>query len=134
MSQENVEIVRAALDAYNAGDIDTMLRFYAVDIEVIPDSSAFVEAEPLQGLEAFRDWLDEIAKAWISVRWEIQEARAVGTDRVLLRGDWGGTGPGSGIEILSSFTGIYTVRDGQIDRLEFFADRDKALKVVGLEE
>ncbi len=38
MSQENVDVVQAAIDAYNAGDIDTMLRSYAVDSEIIPGS------------------------------------------------------------------------------------------------
>jgi hypothetical protein len=32
MSQENINLVLASNDAYNAGDIDTMLRFDAVDI------------------------------------------------------------------------------------------------------
>src|SRR2546421_12931501 len=112
MSQANVELVLASNDAYNAGDIDTMLKFYAIDIEAIPDSSAFLEVEQLHGLDAFRVWLDEIGKAWDSVRWEVQEARAVGADRVLLRGDWGGIGHGSGLKIASSFSGVSTVRDG----------------------
>ena len=132
MSQDNVEIVLAANDAYNAGDFDTMLKFYAVDIEAIPDSSAFLEVEQLHGVEAFRDWVSEIGKAWDSVRWEIREARAVGTDRVLVRGDWGGKGHGSGLEIASNFSGIFTVRDRQIKRLEFFQDHAKALEAVEL--
>ena len=132
MSQENVNLVLASNDAYNAGDIEALLRFCAADIEVIPDRSAFLEVAQLHGLEAFRDWLDEIGKAWDSVRWEIREARAVGTDRVLLRGDWGGEGHGSGLEIASNFSGIYTVRDRQIKRLEFFQDHAKALEAAGL--
>jgi ketosteroid isomerase-like protein len=134
MSQENVEVFLMANDAYNAGDIDTMLNFYAADIEAIPDSSVFPEAEQLHGLGAFRAWLHEIAKAWDSVRWEIKEARAAGPDRVLVRGDWGGTGHGSGVSIASNFSGVFTVRDGRITRVEFFRDHDEALAAAGLEE
>jgi ketosteroid isomerase-like protein len=134
MSQENVEVVLASTDAYNAGDIDGMLKFYAVDIEAIPDSSAFLEVEQLHGLEAFRDWAIDIGSAWDKVRWEIKEARAVGADRVLVRGDWGGTGQGSGLDIASSFSGVFTVREGQIKRVEYFQDHADALKAVGLAE
>jgi ketosteroid isomerase-like protein len=40
----------------------------------------------------------------------------------------------SGIETVSSITGIVTIRDGLISRVEFFFDHDKALKAVGLAE
>jgi hypothetical protein len=63
MSQENINLVLASNDAYNAGDIDTMLRFYAIDIEAIPDTSVFLEVAEIHGLDAFRAWLDDIGKA-----------------------------------------------------------------------
>jgi ketosteroid isomerase-like protein len=129
-----VEVVLASLDAYNAGEIDRMLQFYATDLEAIPDKSAFLEVEQLHGREALGDWVAEIGKAWDSVRWEIREARAVERDRVLVRGDWGGKGHGSGLEIASNFSAIFTVRDGQIAKVEYFQDHAEALKAVGLEE
>jgi ketosteroid isomerase-like protein len=41
---------------------------------------------------------------------------------------------GSGAE--ASFTGapVWTVRDGKVARIEFYWNRDEALKAVGLEE
>ena len=134
MSQENVELVNAANEAYNAGDIDRALTFYTADIEAVPDRSAFPEAEPLHGSDAFRAWIAEIGTAWDDVRWEIREARAIGSDRVLVRGDWGGTGHGSRLDIASGFSGVFTVRDGQIARVEYFQDHGAALKAVGLAE
>jgi ketosteroid isomerase-like protein len=122
------------LDAYNAGDIDRMLQFYATDLEAIPDKSAFLEVEQLHGREAFGDWVAEIGKAWDNVRWEIREARTAGRDRVLVRGDWGGKGHGSGLEIASNFSGIFTVANGQITKVVYFANHAQALKAVGLEE
>jgi len=87
-----LDTVLASIHAYNAGEIDRMLRFYAVDCEVIPDSG-FVEIEPLHGRQSIRDWVIAIGSAWgDSVRYEIADARAIGADRVLVRGDWGGTG------------------------------------------
>ena len=42
MSQENVELVRSAVEAYNAGP-EAYLAFMAEDIEVRPDASVFPE-------------------------------------------------------------------------------------------
>jgi len=55
-------------------------------------------------------------------------------DRVVQRGEWGGEGIASGIRATSSITGMFTIRDGQISRIELFFDHDRALKAVGLEE
>jgi hypothetical protein len=40
MSQENVELVRSAIEAYNAGP-EVYFAFMAEDIEVRPDASVF---------------------------------------------------------------------------------------------
>jgi ketosteroid isomerase-like protein len=132
VSEANVEIVKRATDAYNTGDIDALMSFYAPDVEVFPDASVFPEAGPLHGREDCRRWLEEIAMAWVNAQNVTREVFAVGGDRVVHRGDWGGEGVASGIETTSSVTGIFTIRDGVISRVEYFFDHDKALKAVGL--
>jgi ketosteroid isomerase-like protein len=133
MSQENVELVIAANDAYNAGDMDAMMSFYAPDVEAYPDVG-FPEARPLIGREEFMSWLEGIDAAWVDAKWVAREVFAVDDGRVVYRGDWGGEGLASGVETASSITGVVTIRDGQISRVEFFFDHDAALKAVGLEE
>ena len=133
MSQENVELVIAASDAYNAGDMDAMMSFYAPDVEAYPDVG-FPEARPLIGREEFMSWLEGINTAWVDAKWVASEVFAVDDGRVVYRGDWGGEGLASGIETASSITGVFTIRDGQISRLEFLFDHDAALKSVGLAE
>jgi ketosteroid isomerase-like protein len=133
MSQENVELVIAASDAYNAGDMDAMMSFYAPDVEVYPDVG-FPEARPLIGREEFMGWLRGIDAAWVDAKWATSEVFALDDSRVVYRGDWGGEGLASGIETASSITGVFTIRDGQISRLEFFFDHDAALEAVGLKE
>jgi ketosteroid isomerase-like protein len=133
MSQENVEVVQAWSDAYVAGDIDAMMDLCSPDVKAFPDKG-FLEANPLYGREQFRRWIEEIRAPWVSARWVVHEARAVESDRVLERGDFGGVGAGSSIETLASYTVIFTFRDGQISRVDYFSDRAEALKAVGLEE
>ena len=135
MSEENVELVRSALDAYNAGP-DAFLECMAEDIEVRPDASVFPEAKPFRGREEFRGFLAVIEQGWeegsqgIGV---IREVFAVG-DRVVARTDWGGRGRASGIDLRSSLSAVFDIRDGQIIRIEFYFDHAKALEAAGLSE
>jgi ketosteroid isomerase-like protein len=133
MSQENVDVVQAWTDAYNAGDVDAMMELCAQDVEAFPDRS-FPEASPLYGREQFRRWMEEIRTPWVATRWVVHEARAIEPNRVLERGNYGGVGTGSSIETLASYSVIYTLRDGQISRVQFFSDHAEAIKAVRLEE
>jgi len=133
MSQENVEIAQASSNAYNAGDLDAFMECYAPDVEAYPDAG-FPEARPLAGREEFMSWLQGIDAAWVDAKWVASEVFALDDGRVVFRGDWGGEGLASGIETASSITGIFTIRDGQISRVEWFFDHEEALKAVGLAE
>jgi ketosteroid isomerase-like protein len=132
VSQENVEIVKAAADAYIVGDSDACMKFYAQSVEAYPDAS-FLEARPLHGREEFRRWVEGIRAPWTVARWVVHERRAVVPDRVLERGDFGGDGMGSGIETVASYTLVYTLRDSEIVRVDYFSDHEQALKAAGLE-
>jgi ketosteroid isomerase-like protein len=130
MSQ-NVELILATVGAYNDGDIDAWAEFLHPDIEAIPDAS-FPESHPLLGRDEYRAWTEELTMGLLSPRWETTEVLALGADRVLHRGDWGGKGASTGIETHSSITGLFTVREGQISRVEFYFDHDRALEAAGL--
>ena len=134
MSRENVELVRSAVEAYNA-DPEAYLAFMAEDIEVRPDASVFPEAKPFRGRDEFRRFLAEIDEGWeggdkLGI---IREVFAVG-DRVVTRTDWGGRGRASGIDLRSSLSAVFDTRDGQIIRIEFYFDHAKALEAAGLRE
>jgi ketosteroid isomerase-like protein len=134
MSQENVELARASVEAYNAGNRKAFLEFFTEDVEIRPDASRFPEAEPVRGREEFGRFLDEIDEGWEgSGRGEISQAFSVG-DKVVIRGPWGGTGRASGIDLRSDLTSIYTFRDREVVKLEFFFDHARALEVAGREE
>jgi ketosteroid isomerase-like protein len=132
MSQENVELIRAAMATYNAGDFDAHLALYAPDAEWVPDTSRFPEAAPPHGRDGIKRFIEGTGEGFMNLRYELSEVFAVGVDRVLARGEWGGQGEAGGIETYSSLTTVWTVRHGEISRTEFFFDHDEALKAVGL--
>ena len=135
MWQENVEVVGAYVEAYNAGG-DACLDFVAEDVEVHPDASRFTEAKPFRGREEYGSFLTASLEGWEGrARTEIKEIFPVGDDRVVCRVEWGGRGRASGIELRSNLTAICTVRDGKIAKFEYFFDHaERALKAAGLSE
>ena len=64
MSQENVELVRASVEALRRRGADAYLEFMAEDVEVHPDLSRFPEAKPFRGREEFRRFFAEIDEGW----------------------------------------------------------------------
>ena len=138
MSQENVEVVRAYVEAYNAGAdefADFLVDFMAEDVEIVPDASRFPDAEPFRGREEYRRYIADIDQDWEGGgRAEIKGIFPAGDGRVVSRTDWGGKGRASGIDLRSSLSSINTVRDGQITKVEFFFDHARALEAAGLEE
>jgi ketosteroid isomerase-like protein len=134
MSQENVELVRSATEAYIAVDRDAYVDFMAEDVEICPDAG-IPEAKPFRGREEFRRFLADQDEGWDegASASDIREIFPVG-DRLVVRVHWGGKGRASGIDLRSSLTAITTVRDGRIAKIEFFLDHAQALKAAGLSE
>jgi ketosteroid isomerase-like protein len=75
------------------------------------------------------DWL----APWATYRAEAEEVIDCG-DRVLVLRSVFGRLEGSAEEVTLTGAAVFTVRDGKIARIEGYADRDQALKAVGLEE
>jgi ketosteroid isomerase-like protein len=131
VSQENVEIVKALADAWNAGDMDTYGGLLAQDViwRVTPD---WPEPGPYVGREAVLRQVRQLREAWEGDTVEaVSDFLHVG-DRVAVRFVWRGLGHGPDVNIEQ--TCLYMVRDGKILAIEFFWTHEEALKAVGLEE
>jgi ketosteroid isomerase-like protein len=133
MSEENVQLVRSAIETHDAGG-DAWLDFVAEDVEIHPDASRWPGAKRFRGREEFRRFVADIDQDFEgSATQVIKEIFATG-DRVVARTDWGGTGRASGIDLRADLTTIFTVRDGRIVQIEYFFDHTQALEAAGLRE
>ena len=129
MSQENVDVVRRAYEAWNAGDMDAFRELFAPDAIVrLPEG--WPEPGPFVGREAvMRHWKQQ-REAFDADTAEPISDFIDTADHVLVRFVWRGTGygPESNMEV----TQVITVRKGRVFLLEHFWDHAEALEAVGL--
>jgi ketosteroid isomerase-like protein len=134
MSQANVEIVRRAFEAYNAGGVEAVLPFYAADVILYTpritssEDSVYCGHDGARRMEtAFADYFDEFA-------WEIHEIRDA-RERVLVRATMTGRIKDSDAPIRQRAAAIVSdFRDGLIGEIRFFTTWQQALAAVGLEK
>jgi ketosteroid isomerase-like protein len=74
MSEENVEIGLAAVDAWNRGDREAWLALWDEEAEFYP-LRAQLEGESYSGHEGLERFLVEMTEEWEEVRFEIEETR-----------------------------------------------------------
>jgi ketosteroid isomerase-like protein len=131
MSQENVEMARAAIDALNRKDLDAFFKDVAPGFEL--DFSRAVG--PYRGvfrLDQARRSVEEFRETWESARVEPHEFIEAG-DLVIVpvTGHLKGRG---GIEVVASTTFVWTIRNGAIERMVMYQSRQDALEAAGLSE
>jgi ketosteroid isomerase-like protein len=129
MSQQNVEIVRAAFEAWNAGDMDALRESYDPDIIWRPPEG-WPEPGPYAGREAVMRQLEQMRETWDADALELTSDFIHAADRVAVRLIWRGAGYGPALNM--ELTGVYTVRRGKIFGIEFFWDHAEALETLGL--
>jgi ketosteroid isomerase-like protein len=131
MSRENVEIVKAAYDAYNREDWDAAYKDAAPGLEV--DFSRSVGPwRGVYGLDQIRRFVEEFRETWESARMEPHEFIEAG-DLVVVPQTQHLNGRG-GIEVVGSATFVWTIRNGAIERMVMYQSRQDALEAVGLSE
>ncbi len=136
MSQENVEIVRRAVDAIprsSRDDVEEMLTYVDPNGELHSAIVGGAEGRLYRGHEGFRRWVADSFESFEAVRNEWSEFRDLG-ERVLAFGRVWARGRESGLELDSSMGWLFTVRRGKLLRAEGFLSRDEALKAAGLHE
>jgi ketosteroid isomerase-like protein len=134
MSEENVEIVRDAWAAFQAGDEETTQRLVHPELEFHGTIGGLQEGQVAHGLSQIRQTFEaEDLEAWEVRRLDAEEFIDAGDDVVVLMHEYR-RGRGSGIEVEAETALVVAVSDGQVVRMQGYMDRGAALKAVGLRE
>jgi ketosteroid isomerase-like protein len=128
MSRENVELVTAFFDAYNARDTEAVDRLLAPDAEVTTLSArAGLAARWERG--ATQRYFEQLDEAWADLRVEIDECREL-DDCVVALGRMRGTGKASQAEVVLDIATVFIVEDSRLVRVDTYSDPKAALEAA----
>jgi ketosteroid isomerase-like protein len=131
MSQETMEVVRRSFEAFNARDVDGLVRLSAEDCEWLP-LRAQLEGIAYRGHEGVRQFVSDMDEDWEAFRIdpvEFHDRREL----VAVIGRISALGQ-SGVEIDSIAGFVFELQHGRIRRITSHSDPGAALEAVGLSE
>ena len=134
MSQENVEVVRRAFQAFADRGLDAMAEFWDPDIVWRAAEGAIDDIGEMHGHVAVRRYMEDWIDTFDDYSVVVEELRDVGDDRVLSIQRVKGRAKLSGAEIELRYASVNTVRDGKALRVREYLSVEDAFKAVGLEE
>jgi ketosteroid isomerase-like protein len=130
MSQENVDLVRRSIEATV---VDGEPPWDALHEEIEVHDHDMLDAGEYRGHAGFARWLEDWSAAWAEDAVEPEEFVDVG-ERVVVHVLQKTTGHGSGVTLERHDAMVFAVREGKIVRLDYYNNREQALKAVGLDE
>src|SRR5215216_916223 len=131
MSQENVEIVRRAHEAYERGDLAEMVKDFdsgAITYREVPDGATFHGPEGLSQMIA--DWVEGFDEFTFTT----QELIDANDHQVVVGTHQTAVGAQSGVPIEADFWFVHTLRNAKVTRLDIVASKARALEAAGLRE
>ena len=133
MSQQNVEVVRRGIEAWNQRDADLWLSYAAPEIEWVPAGPAAVERTVYRGHEEVASGFAAVWETWAEFRFQESGVRDLG-DAVVWLGRVKMEGGASHVELDQEFAIHAVLRDGKVTALRGFLAWEEALEAAGLRE
>ena len=132
MSQENVEIVKQAIAAYNRRDFEAMQALNHPETQLDWSASRGIEAGVYRGWEAvarfYRSYFDTFVEINIEPDRFIESSDSVVVpNHAQVRGR-------DGIEAVAQSTLVFEIRGGRIGGLCLYQETHEALEALGLSE
>jgi ketosteroid isomerase-like protein len=129
MSEENIEVVRGAVESFNEGTFGSAAFFDAALVfEEPPEQPA---PRVARGRDEAVRIFTEFEEAWAEHHSEPEEFRVIDDERVLLLTTEHFRGR-DGIAIDQPCGTVFTVRNGKIVRMQAFWERANALAAAGV--
>lgn len=116
MGDDQEELVRRAIEAFNIGDMEPLREICSSRLRIVPLRAA-LEDTTYEGPTAIDQFWEETQEAWSEMRLEIAEIESEG-DRVLARGVFIGTAKASGVPVKTASTFGFTFRDGLVEEID----------------
>jgi ketosteroid isomerase-like protein len=133
VSQENVEVVRQVLEAFNRRDWTEWESHHDPEVEWC-NPGEFPGAGVHHGVGATRRLLDELLETATEWRVDIDAIESVARDQVLMCGRSVLVGRTSRIPFEDPLCQLFELEDGRVKRVQTFRSRTEALEAAELQE
>jgi ketosteroid isomerase-like protein len=131
MSQENVEVARNAVLAFNRRDVPALVDLTTDDFQWVTWTGT-VEPTVYHGADGLTSYFRD-ADIWEVLNLDVHEFRDL-SDRVLVAGTFHARGGGSGAEIHAPYFSAFFVSGGKLARVLSFRTEAEAREAAGLRE
>jgi ketosteroid isomerase-like protein len=128
MSQESVDVVRRAVEAFNRHDAQACQALCSPDVELLMLRSA-LEGTAYRGPDAFAQAFRAFDESWEDLHYEVEEIRPVG-DRVVAIARLQGRGRASGVNVDAPVAMLIGLRAGKIATMRAYTDVTKAIEAA----
>jgi ketosteroid isomerase-like protein len=132
MSEENVQIVRAAQEAFLAGDVDAALDALDPQIEWHAAIGGIDEGRVARGREEVVQAFGDYFEVWEQMEMSAENYIDAGPENVVVFHHEVAKGRGSGVVVETDSATIQTVRAGKIVCVRAYLDRGQALEAAGI--
>jgi ketosteroid isomerase-like protein len=132
MSEENVDLVRRATEAWNEIGPESIKQFWAEDAEW-HDPPNLPDSRVVRGRDGIASYQDDQVGVVGRLKLTIVDVRA--RDEMVVQ--WVGLtvhGVESGVDVPGEMAQVYEVADGRIHRIRLFFAWEEALEAAGLSE
>jgi ketosteroid isomerase-like protein len=127
VSGGNLELIRRGYEAWNRGDIDSVLALFDADIEW-RGYTHLPESGTLHGRDEVRAWLERFLYAWQELDIELVDLRGA-RDRVVALVSFRALGKGSGVQVEGGVDAhVWTIRDGKAVAVTLYQGTHDALE------
>jgi ketosteroid isomerase-like protein len=131
MSDENVELVRRAYEAFNRGDLEAMVADFVRNFEYVPTGAIPGTRHVYRGPQGWREFVGWLFDEFDDARVEIRELIET-DDQVLAAACLRGRGKQSGAEASWDMFFLWTIRQGRVVHGQGFMGREDALEAARL--
>jgi ketosteroid isomerase-like protein len=124
--EENLALVRDAMQAFQGGDFERLLAFLDPEIEVF-STPELANPTHATGRDAWMRWVSEWLDAWETFEVEAASLEPVGEHHVVAEMHQHGKGKGSGVEVQLRVFYMWELHDGLATRYHLYPDREQAM-------
>jgi ketosteroid isomerase-like protein len=133
MSEENVERIREATDAFNRGELDAWVACLSPDV-VWESLSVPGFREVYRGRAEAREWIEGVIELFKSAHIEAERITELSDDRLIVDFVRTGRGRASDLPVAMHDWSVLWFAEGLITRRQGFRTRNEALEATGLRE